>query len=136
MTDQPVFMPAAATNGPAIPAVEMVAPPAVVEPVPARVEDFDFVRLPDGQIIAVPKGDVHEAPATMTQNVPATALVEVVDPHNYVWLANGDVIRVKESDLPAPAGTNAPFGYWQLDDKVFLVVNVVPVEHIVAKGVQ
>jgi hypothetical protein len=96
---------------------------------------FEYVRLPNGTVVAVPKGDVQEVPETATQAMPKAATIEVVDPHFYVWLANGEVIRVKQSDLPAPAGTNAQFGHWQIDGKVFLVVNVVPVEDNV-KGVQ
>jgi hypothetical protein len=107
---------------------------AAVEP-DEYAAGFEYVRLPNGTVVAVPKGDVQEVPETATQAMPKAALVEVVDPHFYVWLANGDVIRVKQSDLPAPAGNSAQFGHWQIDDKVFLVVNVVPVEDIV-KGAQ
>lgn len=99
------------------------------------VDDYEFVRLPNGVIHPVLKSSIQEVPETATQAIPKTALVEVVDPHFYVWLANGDVIRVKQSDLPATAGTNAQFGHWQIENKVFQIVNVVPVEDIV-KGDQ
>lgn len=90
-------------------------------------DDYEYVRI-GGKLRAVRKADIQDEPETATQAVPKTAMVEVVDPHFYVWLANGTVIRVKQSDLPAPAGTNAPFGHWQQEDSVFQIVNVVPVE--------
>jgi hypothetical protein len=122
-----------------VPMVETVAPPPVEPPTPsndwteAYAAGFEYVRLPNGSIHAVRKADIQEVPETATQPVPKTAMAEVVDPHFYVWLADGNVIRVKQSDLPVPAGTNAQYGHWQIDDKVFLIVNVVPVEDI-AKG--
>lgn len=94
----------------------------------SNVDDFEFVRLPDGSIRAVPKADIREVPETATQDAPATVMVPVEDPHFYVWLANGDVIRVKESDLPGSAGTNAAHGHWQKDGNVYLIVAVYPVE--------
>lgn len=96
---------------------------------------FEFVRLPNGKVVAVAKDSIQEAPETVTQTVPAAAMVPVEDPHFYVWLANGDKLRVKQSDLPPAAGTNAQYGYWRTDDKVFLIVGVYPVETIV-KGDQ
>jgi len=95
-----------------------------------NADDFEYVRI-NGVVRAIPKSSVADEPETATQNVPKAAMAEVVDPHFYVWLANGEVIRVKQSDLPAPAGTNAAYGHWQIDDKVFQIVNVYPVEDIV-----
>lgn len=129
-------------------------PPATPVPVPAEVpaqdqdhdsagdaaasndiddfnpDDFEYVRI-DGVVRAIPKASVQEQPETATQPALKAAMVEVIDPHFYVWLADGKVIRVKQSDLPAPAGSNAQYGHWQIDNKVFLIVNVVPVEDIV-----
>jgi hypothetical protein len=92
---------------------------------------YDFVRLPDGSVHAVPKGQVHEAPATETQNIPAATMVELPEQQFYVHLADGSVVRVKQKDLPATGGTNATFGHWQREDKVYLVIGVYPVEDIV-----
>lgn len=96
-----------------------------------NADDFEYVRI-DGKVRAIPKAKVSDEPETATQSVPKAAMVPVEDPHYYVWLADGKVIRVKESDLPAVnAGTNAPYGHWQIDDKVYVIVNVVPVESVV-----
>lgn len=99
-----------------------------------NADDFEYVRV-GGVVRAIPKTAVHDEPETATQAIPKAAMVEVVDPHFYVWLADGNVIRVKQSDLPAPAGTNALNGHWQIDNKVFLIVGIYPVEDIV-KGDQ
>lgn len=50
------------------------------------------------------------------------------DAEVYVWLANGDVERVKESDLPGSAGTNALHGHYVKDGKTYQIVAVHPVE--------
>jgi hypothetical protein len=92
-----------------------------------NADDFEYVRI-NGVVRAIPKASVADEPETATQAIPKSALVEVVDPHFYVWLADGNVIRVKQSDLPTPAGTNAAYGHWQIDNKVYQIVNVVPVE--------
>jgi hypothetical protein len=99
-----------------------------------NADDFEYVRI-NGVVRAIPKASVADEPETATQAVPKSATVEVVDPHFYVWLADGNVIRVKQSDLPATAGTNAAFGHWQIENKVFQIVIVVPVEDLV-KGDQ
>lgn len=46
----------------------------------------------------------------------------------YVHLANGEVVRVKEDDVPTSAGTNATNGYHTKDGNVFFVTGVYPVE--------
>lgn len=46
----------------------------------------------------------------------------------YAWLANGDVVRVKQSDLPGTAGTNALHGHYEKDGKTYQIVAVYPVE--------
>jgi hypothetical protein len=50
------------------------------------------------------------------------------DPEVYVHLANGDVERTRESNLPGAAGTNAANGYWEKDGKVHYIVGVFPAE--------
>ena len=113
-----------------------VAPPVVAEP-PAPATEYEFVRMPDGSIQAVAKADIKDVSeiATATQNIAATAAPVKVDQHFYVWLADGSVVRVKESDLPVAAGTNATLGHWQRDNSVYQIVGVYPVEDIV-KGDQ
>lgn len=93
-------------------------------------DEFVFVQMPDGSVRAVLKSDV-QVPSTSTQDSPAPTMVEKVEEHFYVHLANGDVIRVKESDLPVGSGTNAPLGHWQRGKSVFLVTGVYPVESTV-----
>lgn len=111
----------------------LVPPAPVQDPLVAddfNADDYEYVRI-GGVVRAIPKSSVSDEPETATQAVPKAAMVEVVDPHFYVWLADGNVIRVKQSDLPATAGTNAANGHWQIDDKVYLIVAVYPVEDIV-----
>jgi len=95
-----------------------------------NADDYEYVRI-GGVVRAIPKKSVADEPETVTQAIPKSAMTEVVDPHFYVWLADGNVIRVKQSDLPTPAGTNAAYGHWQIENKVFQIVNVVPVEDLV-----
>jgi len=111
-----------------------VQPVLAADPEEFNSGDYEYVRI-GGQVRAIPKALVSDEPETATQSMPKTETAPVVDPHFYVWLANGEVIRVKESDLPGSAGAGAHFGHWRIDDKVFLIVNVVPVENIV-KGDQ
>jgi hypothetical protein len=95
-----------------------------------NADDYEYVRI-GGKVRAIRKASVSDEPETATQNIPKSAMAEIVDPHFYVWLADGNVIRVKQSDLPVAAGTNASYGHWQIEDKVFQIVNVYPVEDIV-----
>lgn len=92
--------------------------------------DYTYVQTPDGQIHAVLTSDIkHVAQVpTAVSDAPKVDMVPKVEAQFYVWLANGDVKRVKESDLPTPAGTNAPYGHWQIGTSVFLIVGVYPVE--------
>jgi hypothetical protein len=50
------------------------------------------------------------------------------EPEFYVHLANGDVERVAESDLPGNAGHGAAHGFWEKDNAVHYVTGVYPVE--------
>lgn len=102
-------------------------PDADVLPIP---EQFVFVQMPDGSVRAVSKSEI-QVPSTSTQDSPTPTMVEKVEEHFYVHLANGDVIRVKESDLPVGSGTNAPLGHWQRGKSVFLVTGIYPVESTV-----
>lgn len=92
--------------------------------------EFEMVRMPDGSVRAVPKSDIHEAPPeTEVDEAPITAPVPDPEEHFYVHLANGQVLRVKASDLPAQgAGTNAPNGFWHRDGFVHHVIGIFPAE--------
>jgi hypothetical protein len=108
-------------------------PPNLDENKPETVssDDYDFVRMPDGTVRAVRKSDitdVSELPLTSRSEAPRTAVVEKPVQHFYVWLANGDIERVAEEDLPTGSGTNAPQGFWQKNGKVLMVVGIHPIE--------
>lgn len=96
---------------------------------PEKVEEFAFVEMPDGSIKAVPRSQVHSAPVpTDAPDVPKTQPQEQQERHYYVHLANGDVKRAKESDLPAAGGTNAPYGHWQTGGQSHHIIGIYPVE--------
>jgi membrane protein involved in colicin uptake len=61
-----------------------------------------------------------------TQDKPAVVDTAAVVDESYVWLANGDVLRVKNEDIPQ--GGHLTNGHWQRGDKVYQVVGVYPVE--------
>lgn len=52
------------------------------------------------------------------------------EPKSYVHLADGTVLKCKNTDLPIGSG-DAPFGHWQRGNSVFLIIGVYPVEDIV-----
>lgn len=95
--------------------------------------EYEFVRMPNGSIRPVPKDDIREAPTTSTQDAVVTEQKPKEDMHFYVHLADGSVERVKESDLPMPAGSNAVHGFWQREGKLYTVIGVYPVEDNVGK---
>lgn len=91
--------------------------------------EYTFVKMPDGTVKAVPKDEIHDAPApTEVDEAPIQAAAPAPDEHFYVHLANGDILRVKESDLPVPAGTNAPNGFWHRNGLVHFVTGIFPAE--------
>jgi hypothetical protein len=96
---------------------------------PDDSDEYEFVRLPNGKVVPVRKDAIQEVPETSKSDAPPTAMVEKVVRHFYVHLANGDVERVAEEDLPIHSGTNAQFGFWQKNNKVYDVIGVYPVEH-------
>jgi hypothetical protein len=99
-------------------------------PVPANelgptADDFTFVRMPDGSVRAVRNDSIQTIGAfDSTAGVP-----EVPDEEVYVHLANGDVEQMRTSRLPGAAGTNAPYGYFERDNKVHHIIGVYPIEH-------
>lgn len=102
---------------------------AVATDAPEQVEQFVFVEMPDGSVKAVPRNQIHEAPAaTDAPDVPKASAMPPEERHFYVHLANGEVKRAKESDLPAAGGTNAHFGHWQQGGKSHYVIGIYPVE--------
>ncbi len=44
----------------------------------------------------------------------------------YIHLADGSVEKIAASEVPQASGTNAPYGYWQKDGDVLLVIGVYP----------
>jgi len=74
----------------------------------------------------------RDAPSTesVTQDKPETKADEVKVPQSYVWLNNGEVLRVNDEDLPGASGAQNAFGHWQRGNKVYTVVAVHPVEDV------
>lgn len=90
------------------------------------------VRLPDGSLTVVADAAIVDVPATVASEAPKPgSAAPEPEEHFYVHLANGEVRRVKQSDIPRPAGTNAPHGVWQESGKVYVITGVYPVETIV-----
>jgi len=98
-------------------------------PQPVPDTEYEFVQLPTGEIRAIPKSAIRQASVTATQDGPAKVAAEPEPEEEfYVHLADGQVLRVKKSDTPIGAGTNAFFGHWQIGNKVFVVTGIFPVE--------
>lgn len=98
------------------------------------VSEYRFITMPDGQVVPVHKSQIETAAiATDVQDAPPIQVATVEVRHYYVHLANGEVKRVTEVDLPPSGGIEAPYGHWQSDNKVHLIIGVYPVE--IVKGV-
>lgn len=69
-----------------------------------------------------------------TSDAPVREVEADKEPQCYVHLADGSVIRCKESDAPVYAGSNAPYGHWQRGNKIYQVVGVYPVEDNAPEG--
>jgi hypothetical protein len=65
---------------------------------------------------------------TSKSEAPAPKVEEDVIPQSYVWLANGEIVKANDEDLPGHAGAGNPHGFWQKDGKVHTIVGVYPVE--------
>jgi hypothetical protein len=79
----------------------------------------------------------NTTPRTAPTEVTKPDLPSVIDdreavPQSYVWLANGEIRKCNDADLPVGSG-DAPFGHWQEGNKVHTVVAVYPAE-ITLKG--
>lgn len=59
---------------------------------------------------------------------PKAVVQEDARPQSYVWLANGDVKRCFDEDLPGGAGNANQHGFWQENGKVYQIVGIYPVE--------
>jgi hypothetical protein len=92
----------------------------------APVNDYVFVTFPDGKLHAVPRADV-EASNALT-NLPAAPKKAAKEAEFYAHLANGDVVRLKASQLPEFAGAQNPHGFHIADGHAHMVVGVYPVE--------
>lgn len=53
---------------------------------------------------------------------------EAEDPEVYAQLSNGEFVRVRTSELPGYAGTNAVYGFWEKDGRTYHIIAVHPVE--------
>lgn len=115
------------------PAVEAPAVEAEKAETPAveSVDDFVFVKMPSGAIVPVPKSSVQTVEETVKQDAAHKFSEPIPEAQFYVHTANGDVMRVNESDLPEGHGSNAPFGHWVKDGKVHTVIGVYPVESVI-----
>ena len=89
---------------------------------------YTYVRLPSGEVRAIPNDEIRDATVTAKSDAAKADNTPEKEDEFYVHLANGDVERVKESDLPPSAGTNAVYGFWQRGMTVFQIVAVYPVE--------
>lgn len=79
-----------------------------------------------GQLVNTGRSSAATEPTkseAKTREVP-----EEVKPQFYVWLANGEVLRAYEEDLPGASGLHNPHGHWEKDGNVYQVVAVYPVE--------
>jgi hypothetical protein len=94
-------------------------------------EDYVYVTMPDGATRAIPRSVVDASQARNKAALAAAGITSATpaeDAEVYVWLADGSVERVKTSELPGSAGTNAVNGHWERDGQTFQIVNVYPVE--------
>jgi hypothetical protein len=91
-------------------------------------EGHSVVRLPDGSLTVVSNEQIKTLNAAADAAAQAAADEPEPETEYYVWLADGSVVRVKETDLPGHAGTNALHGFFKRDGFNFVIVGVYPVE--------
>lgn len=82
----------------------------------------------DKQAQTVSTGRSAAPQETSKSEAPKRKVEEDKVPQSYVWLANGEVLRANDEDLPGSAGHMNPHGYWQKDGSVYLIVAVYPCE--------
>lgn len=102
-----------------------------VEPEPTAVaqgdaseddDEYEYFRMPNGRLRAVRKLDIQDMNATDVENP------NVPQEEFYLHLADGSVERVKNSELPGHAGSNAVHGFYVRENKTYQIVGVYPVE--------
>ncbi len=94
------------------------------EPVSQIPAGHSVVRLNDGSLVVVNNDEIKSLNAAANEVEEAPEEEREV----YLHLADGSTERVKESEIPAHCGTNAPHGFFKRDGYVFLVTGVYPVE--------
>lgn len=85
-------------------------------------------EIKDGQPVK-PVQREHVSPTkTSKSDAPKPEPKEEDKPQSYVWLNDGQVLRVDDEDLPGSAGHGNAHGHWQIGNKVYNIVSVYPVE--------
>lgn len=132
---QPTFSdsaPVPATDAPAsVPADDATTAPADA-PADAPAAPVEASPAPTGNAAAT-DADYQAFLAWKASQGAQTAPVSDAPQEVYLWLANGDVVRVELPDAPTASGTNATYGHYAKDGKVYLVVAQYPVEENEAK---
>lgn len=95
-------------------------------PVPSD-DEYVIVKTRDG-FEKMSRADFDAAISAQNTTPSAAPDKPAEEEEFYVHLANGDVERVKRSELPGPAGTNAVYGYLIKDDAAHHIVGVYPAE--------
>lgn len=114
-----------------VPQTDPAAYPRYIPDQPGS-DEYVYAEMPDGTVRAVPRNQVRRPTSTQDPSAVIPPVTEEVAEY-YVHLADGSVERVKETDLPPKAGTNAVHGFWQREGFVYDVIGVYPVE-CAAKG--
>lgn len=83
---------------------------------------------PAKKAAAVAKKAPASASKLSKQDKPAVVEEDNGNPQFYVHLANGEVKRCEEEDLPQSGGSNAPHGFWVENGKAHYVTGVFPAE--------
>jgi hypothetical protein len=82
----------------------------------------------DGKAATVDTGRVAPSTEAVKQDLPPRKDDTPNVPQSYVHLANGQVLRVNDEDLPGASGVQNPHGHWQTGNKVYEVIGIYPVE--------
>lgn len=85
-------------------------------------DEFVYVEMPDGSVRAVHKDQVQKFSALAEDAAP-----EDPDPEMYVHLANGEVSRLRLSEMAEKTGTTTP-QYLVIGGHAHKVIGIYPVE--------
>jgi hypothetical protein len=96
------------------------------KPDDVKPDDVKPDETPNDRAKTVAAGRTASA-ETVKQDLPEVKEDPNANPASYVWLANGEVLRVNDEDLPA-GGHGAQHGFWQKDGSAHTIVGVYPVE--------